>query len=210
MPPAFWQQVQLHWSWRQLNANYLGRARQDALDGVTQLITGLVQQHVRKRRVNALQFSAQSQLWQFQLQFFPVRAFKSSGKAELAVLSYGGNKRLAFRINKKCISLRRISARTLRSIYRHLLRDITALQQRRRDLGKLFVSNRDGRYHTSALGLLDNLNVSCHFVSRERQRLLNLDSNHFWKLRRIDGGQTKSLGKHSGNWQAKPEIVGRP
>src|SRR5205823_5997200 len=167
------------------------------------------QQHIRKRRVNALQLSAQSQLRQFQLQFFPMRAFKSSGKAKLAVLSYGGNKRLAFWINKKSISLRRIRAPTLRSVYRHLPRDITALQQRRCDLGKLFVSNRDGRYHTSALGLFDNLKISCHFVSRERQRLLNLDSNHFWKLRRIDGGQAKSLGKHSGNWQAKHKIVGR-
>src|SRR5439155_9899892 len=127
MPPAFWQQVQLHWSWRQLNANYLGRARQNALHGVTQLIAGLVQQHVLKRRVNVLQFGAQSQLWQFQLQFFPVRALKSPGKAELAMLSYGGNKRLAFWINKKCISARRMSTRALRGIYSDLPGDVTML-----------------------------------------------------------------------------------
>src|SRR5438876_32012 len=138
-----------------------------------------------------------------------VKASNRPGKAQFAVLSHGVNKHLAFRVNKNRVSLRGIRTRALRGVYGHLSRDATVLQQWRSHLGKLFVSDRDSRNHTFTLALLDQLKVSCYFVSRERQHLLDLDPNHFRKLCRVDSWQTKSLGKYSRNRQPKHKIIAR-
>jgi hypothetical protein len=147
-------------------------------------------------------------LWQLQLQLFAVAIFKHSRKAQFAVFCHGVNQRLAFRINKKGISLRGISAGALRRINGDLPRDKTAIEQGSCNLGKLFISDRHSRDHTFVLVLLDHFKVGRHLLRRKRQHLLNLDPNHFWKLRRIDARHAKPLGEHGSNRQAEDKIVG--
>src|SRR5439155_4308224 len=69
---------------------------------------------------------------------------RTPGQDSACRLCHGVNKRLALRINKNGISPGSMGARSLRGIDGNLSRDITAVQQWRSHLSKLFVSDRDG------------------------------------------------------------------
>src|SRR4030095_7058834 len=159
-------------------------------------------------KVYALQFGAQSQLRQFELEMIAV-TFDRPRKAEFAVLGHGVNEHLAFGINQKSIALGRVCGGALRGIHSDLPRNVTAVQEWRSHLRKLLVSDRNRRHHAFTLVLFDQFKIARDFVGGKWQQLLDLKTNHFRKLRRIDARKTKALCNHSRDRQAEDKLVAR-
>src|ERR1700731_5294931 len=80
LSPTVRQEIEFNGSRRRLDTHKLGRARQNSLDRVTQLVTTFIEQNVWKRTIDSLQLGAHGQLRQFHLQLFRRDAVECTGK----------------------------------------------------------------------------------------------------------------------------------
>src|SRR5262249_60034422 len=95
-------------------------------------------------------------------------AIDCPSQAELAVFGHGVDQHLAFGINQKSIALWRVRAGALRGVHRDLPWNVTVVQERRSYLGKLLVSDCDGRDDAFAFALFDQFKIARNFIDWKR------------------------------------------
>src|SRR5947209_2136464 len=135
LPPTFRQQVQLNRSWWSFDSDQRRFAVENSLNGVTQLVTTFIEQHIGKGTVDALQLCAERDLRQFRLQLLRPNSIQGPGQTYFSILGNGGDELLAFGIDQKGATFGRMRAGALRRINGDLLRNYSFVEQRPRDFG---------------------------------------------------------------------------
>src|SRR5438477_1994545 len=207
LPPTVRQEIEFNGRGRRFDSHQLSWRSENTLNGIAKFVTAFIEQHVWKRSINTLQLRTHSQLRQFHLQLLRRGAVECPCETDLAIFGDGRNQRLAFGINEKRATLRRVCSRALRGVNGDLARDDALIEQRRGDFGQSLVPHRNRRNHTLGFVLLDQFEIGRHFLRRKWERFLDLNPDHLRKFRRIDRRQSKSLRQDNRNRQTQDEIV---
>ena len=113
----------------------------------------------------------------------------------------------ALRINQQRAALWRVRRSALRCINRYLPGNQTAFINGAAISASCSFRTATAEINAFGFSLCDHFEIARHFLRRKRQRLFDLNTDHFRKFRRIDCWQTKTLRQDRSDRQAQDDIV---